>query len=138
MPGADRARSGDFMVAAGALSALVAVAAGAFGAHLLTEQVTDAALRTFETAVRYQMYHALALLFAGRFVARRPSGVLLAACWMFLLGTLLFSGSLYGLALTEERRLGAVTPAGGALFLLGWLCLGVGALRRGHSRAASE
>ena len=138
MPGADRARSGEFMVAAGALSALVAVAAGAFGAHLLTEQVTDAALRTFETAVRYQMYHALALLFAGRFVARRPSGVLLAACWMFLLGTLLFSGSLYGLALTEERRLGAVTPAGGALFLLGWLCLGVGALRRGHSRAASE
>ena len=138
MPGADRARSGDFMVAAGALSALVAVAAGAFGAHMLKEQVTNATLQTFETAARYQMYHALALLFAGRFVVRRPSGVLLAACWMFLLGTILFSGSLYGLALTEERWLGPVTPAGGALLLLGWLCLGVGALRRGHQRASSD
>lgn len=138
MPGADRARSGDFMVAAGALSAFVAVAAGAFGAHLLKVRVTDAALQTFETAARYQMYHALGLLFAGRFVVRRPSRALLASCWMFLLGTILFSGSLYGLALTEERWLGALTPAGGALFLLGWLCLGVGALRRGHSRASSD
>jgi uncharacterized membrane protein YgdD (TMEM256/DUF423 family) len=138
MPGADRARSGDFMVAAGALSALVAVAAGAFGAHMLKVQVTSPALQTFETAARYQMYHAMALLFAGRFVVRRSSGVLLTACWMFLLGTLLFSGSLYGLALTEQRWLGTITPVGGALFLLGWLCLGVGALRRGHSRAASD
>jgi len=138
MPGADRARSGDFMVAAGALSALVAVAAGAFGAHMLKVQVTSPALQTFETAARYQMYHAMALLFAGRFVVRRSSGVLLTACWMFLLGTLLFSGSLYGLALTEQRWLGTITPVGGALFLLGWLCLGVGALRRGHSRASSD
>ena len=127
------------MVAAGALSAFVAVAAGAFGAHLLKVRVTDAALQTFETAARYQMYHALGLLFAGRFVVRRPSRALLASCWMFLLGTILFSGSLYGLALTEERwLLGTLTPAGGALFLLGWLCLGVGALRRGHSRASSD
>ena len=134
----DRARSGDVMVAAGAVSAMLAVAAGAFGAHMLKEQVTDVALQTFETAARYQMYHALALLFAGRFLVRRPHGALLASCWMFLFGTVLFSGSLYGLALTEVRWLGAVTPAGGALFLLGWLCLGVGALRRGHSRASSD
>ena len=126
------------MVAAGAVSALLAVAAGAFGAHMLKERMNDAALQTFETAVRYQMYHALALLVAGRFLARRPHGMLLASCWMFLLGTVLFSGSLYGLALTGERWLGAVTPAGGAMFLLGWLCLGAGALRRGHTRAASE
>jgi uncharacterized membrane protein YgdD (TMEM256/DUF423 family) len=76
------------------------------------------------------MYHALALLFAGRFLVRRPSRILLASCWMFLLGTFLFSGSLYGLALFDARWLGAVTPAGGGLFLLGWICLGLGALRR--------
>lgn len=127
----ERTRTGDVMVAAGAVSALLAVAAGAFGAHLLEARLTDAALRTFETAARYQMYHALALLFAGRFLVRRPSRMLLASCWMFLLGTVLFSGSLYGLALSGERWLGAVTPSGGLFFLLGWLCLGLGALRRG-------
>jgi len=134
----ERARTGDVMVAAGAVSALLAVAAGAFGAHLLEARVTDAALRTFETAARYQMNHALALLFAGRFLVRRPSRMLLASCWMFLLGTVLFSGSLYGLALSEERWLGAVTPAGGLCFLLGWLCLGLGALRLGLSPPAAE
>jgi uncharacterized membrane protein YgdD (TMEM256/DUF423 family) len=134
----ERTRTGDVMVAAGAVSALLAVAAGAFGAHLLEARVTDAALRTFETAARYQMYHALALLFAGRFLVRRPSRMLLASCWMFLLGTVLFSGSLYGLALSEEHWLGGVTPAGGLCFLLGWLCLGLGALRRGLSTPAAE
>ncbi len=134
----ERTRTGDVMVAAGAVSALLAVAAGAFGAHLLEARLTDAALRTFETAARYQMYHALALLFAGRFLVRRPSRMLLASCWMFLLGTVLFSGSLYGLALSEERWLGPVTPAGGLAFLLGWICLGVGALRRAPGAAAGE
>jgi len=138
MHDAARTRTGDVMVAAGAVSALLAVAAGAFGAHLMEARLTDAGLRTFETAARYQMYHALALLVAGRFLIRRPSRVLLASCWMFLLGTVLFSGSLYGLALSGERWLGAVTPAGGLFFLVGWLCLGLGALRRGPSPPAAE
>lgn len=126
------------MVAAGAVSALLAVAAGAFGAHALESRVTDAGLRTFETAARYQMYHALALLFAGRFLVRRPTGVLLASCWLFLLGTVLFSGSLYALALSGAGWLGAVTPAGGLLFLLGWLCLALGALRPQPSSSSAE
>jgi len=134
----ERTRTGDVMVAAGAVSGLLAVAAGAFGAHLLEARGTDTALRVFETAARYQMYHALALLFAGRFLIRRPSRTLLASCWMFLLGTVLFSGSLYGLALSRERWLGAVTPAGGLLFLLGWLCLGLGALRAGPAAPSAE
>lgn len=134
----ERSPTGDVMVAAGAVSALLAVAAGAFGAHALESRVTDAGLRTFETAARYQMYHALALLFAGRFLARRPTGVLLASCWLFLLGTVLFSGSLYALALSGARWLGAVTPAGGLLFLLGWLCLALGALRRVPSSPVAE
>ena len=133
----ERTRAGDWMVAAGSASAFVAVAAGAFGAHWLEARVTEAPLRAFETGVRYQMYHALALLFAGRFLLRRPSRMILASCWLFLLGTLCFSGSLYGLALSDARWLGPVTPVGGLLFLAGWLCLGYGALRRvPHTPAA--
>jgi len=134
----ERTRTGDVMVAAGAASALVAVAAGAFGAHLLEVRASDGALRTFETAARYQMYHALALLFAGRLLIRRPSRLLLASCWLFLLGTVLFSGSLYGLALSEQRGFGAVTPVGGLLFLVGWGCLGFSVLRRGPASSADE
>jgi uncharacterized membrane protein YgdD (TMEM256/DUF423 family) len=126
------------MVAAGAASALVAVAAGAFGAHLLEVRASGGGLRTFETAARYQMYHALALLFAGRLLICRPSRLLLASCWLFLLGTVLFSGSLYGLALSEQRGFGAVTPVGGLLFLVGWGCLGFSVLRRGPASSADE
>ncbi|HEX9619250.1 MAG TPA: DUF423 domain-containing protein [Polyangiaceae bacterium] len=104
----------------GALSALIAVAAGAFGAHGLESRLTSEALRSFEVAVRYQFYHALALLFVAWAVTHHSPKLAGAAGLCFAFGTLLFSGSLYALALTDVRALGAVTPFGGLLFLSGW------------------
>lgn len=111
----------------GAASALVAVAAGAFGAHALSSRVSAARLGVWETAARYQMYHALALL-AVAFLTRNGAGPWLRwSGWLFVTGTILFSGSLYVLVLADRAWLGAVTPAGGAAWLLGWgaLLLGV-------------
>jgi uncharacterized membrane protein YgdD (TMEM256/DUF423 family) len=102
----------------GALSALVSVAAGAFGAHALRARLTPEYLAVFETAARYQMYHAVGLL-----VTRWPGALPVWAGWLFVAGTVLFSGSLYALALTGARWLGAITPLGGIAFLAGWLCL---------------
>ena len=107
----------------GALSALVSVAAGAFGAHALRVRLTPEHLAVFETAARYQMYHALGLLAVGWAITRWPGVLPLWAGWLFVAGTLLFSGSLYILALTGARWWGAVTPLGGVAFLAGWLCL---------------
>jgi len=118
-----------FWLAAGAISGLVAVAAGAFGAHALKD-LPPRYLDVFKTGAQYQMYHALALLavaWLGR--GRWTQGA--GSC--FLLGTLIFSGSLYVLALTQVDRWGAVTPIGGGLFLVGWLMLAVGGLRRHKS-----
>jgi len=106
----------------GAVSAFVAVAAGAFGAHALKTRIGTDLLAVFETAARYQMYHALALI-AVAWAMSRWAG------WLFLAGTILFSGSLYLLALTGARGLGAVTPFGGVCFLAGWLLLAVGVWR---------
>jgi uncharacterized membrane protein YgdD (TMEM256/DUF423 family) len=113
----------------GALSGALAVALGAFGAHGLKNRLSAARLENYETAARYQMYHALALL-AAFFASRQwPSSVLpTLAGWLFIAGTLLFSGSLYLLALTDERRWGAVTPLGGLAFIAGWICLALSAL----------
>lgn len=108
---------------AGGVSGFLAVAAGAFGAHGLKDRLTPDLLAVWETGARYQMYHALALLAVASLVARAPSNVARVAGWAFLLGTVLFSGSLYALALTGERWLGAVTPFGGLAFLSGWLAL---------------
>ena len=116
--------------ALGTASALVAVAAGAFGAHGLRARLTPDLLAVFETGARYQMYHALALLAVACAVDRWPGPWPVRAGWLFLLGTLLFSGSLYALALTGVRWLGAVTPFGGIAFLAGWACLLLGLLRR--------
>jgi len=80
-------------------------------------------LLVFEVGVRYQMYHALALLAVGSVAGRLPAGAVAAAGWLFVAGTVLFSGSLYALALTGHRWLGAVTPLGGAAFLAGWAAL---------------
>lgn len=113
----------------GALFGLLAVAAGAFGAHGLREHLRPADLDVFETAARYQMYHALALLFVGWAAARRPGALWSAVGWLFVTGILVFSGSLYLLALTGARWPGAVTPVGGACFLAGWACLALAALR---------
>lgn len=116
-------------LALGAISALIAVAAGAFGAHALKGRVGADALAAFETGARYQMFHALGLA-AAAWAASRFSGALVgAAGWLFVAGTVLFSGSLYLLALAGARWLGAVTPVGGAAFLAGWACLAWAALR---------
>jgi uncharacterized membrane protein YgdD (TMEM256/DUF423 family) len=120
-----------FLVLA-AVSGMLAVAAGAFGAHALRERLSADLLGTFQTAATYQMYHALALLGVGILLTRFStdgSAWLTAAGWLFVAGTLLFSGSLYALALTETRWLGAITPLGGVAFLLGWLALAVGVTR---------
>lgn len=116
--------------ALGSGSALVAVAAGAFGAHGLRGRLTPDLLAVFETGARYQMYHALALLAAAWAVTRWPGPWPMRAGWLFLAGTIIFSGSLYALALSGLRWLGAITPIGGAAFLAGWACLLLGALRR--------
>jgi uncharacterized membrane protein YgdD (TMEM256/DUF423 family) len=113
----------------GALSAFLAVAAGAFGAHALRARLSPDLLAVFETAARYQMYHALGLLAVAWMVTRWPGPWPARAGWLFVAGTVLFSGSLYALALTGVRWLGAITPLGGAAFLAGWLCLAWGASR---------
>jgi uncharacterized membrane protein YgdD (TMEM256/DUF423 family) len=116
--------------ALGTLSALMAVGAGAFGAHGLRSRLTPDLLTVFETAARYQMYHALALLAVAWAVTRWPGPWAVRAGWLFVAGTVLFSGSLYALALSGVRWLGAVTPLGGAAFLAGWGCLLLAAVRR--------
>lgn len=107
----------------GSASALIAVALGAFGAHGLRARIVPDMLTTFEIGVRYQMYHALALLAVGAVAGRSPAGAVSAAGWLFVAGTVLFSGSLYVLSLTGQRWLGAVTPFGGLAFLAGWAVL---------------
>ena len=113
----------------GCLSGLLAVAAGAFGAHALRARLAPDLLAVFETGARYQMYHALALLAAAWAAERWASGAAVAAGWAFVAGILVFSGSLYLLALTGTRWLGAVTPLGGAALLAGWALLAWAAWR---------
>jgi uncharacterized membrane protein YgdD (TMEM256/DUF423 family) len=108
---------------AGALSAFIAVAAGAFGAHGLKSRLSPEMLNTFEVGVRYQMYHAFALIVVAWAQTRWPTAQLTLSGWLFIAGTLLFSGSLYVLSLSGLKWLGAITPFGGLAFLAGWLCL---------------
>lgn len=105
------------------------VAAGAFGAHALRAQLEPRMLEVFETGVRYQMYHALGLLAAAWLVQQTEATAAHLAGWAFVAGILLFSGSLYAMAFTGIRGLGAVTPIGGLAFLVGWAALAVAALR---------
>jgi uncharacterized membrane protein YgdD (TMEM256/DUF423 family) len=114
---------------AGALSAGLAVALGAFGAHGLRGRLTSADLASFETGARYQMYHGLALLAVAWVASVAPSRTVALAGYGFVTGTLLFSGSLYLLTLLGLRWLGAVTPLGGVAFLVGWAALAVAASR---------
>jgi uncharacterized membrane protein YgdD (TMEM256/DUF423 family) len=113
----------------GALSGFVAVGAGAFGAHALKARLTPDLLAVFDTGARYQMFHALALLAVAWACARWPGRTAMASGWCFVAGTLIFSGSLYLLALTGVRGFGAITPLGGVLFLAGWLLLALAAWR---------
>jgi uncharacterized membrane protein YgdD (TMEM256/DUF423 family) len=96
------------------------VAAGAFGAHALKQRLPTELLAVFETAVRYQMYHAFGLLVVALASGRWPGADFNLAGWLFLAGILLFSGSLYALCLSGLRSLGAITPVGGLCFLLAW------------------
>jgi uncharacterized membrane protein YgdD (TMEM256/DUF423 family) len=118
-------------LAIAALLGFIAVAAGAFGAHALEARLAPDRLAIFETAARYQMYHALALLgvaWAGSALAGNET-LTTAAGWAFVAGTVVFCGSLYLLALGGPRWLGAITPIGGLGFLTGWALLGLAALR---------
>ena len=113
----------------GAVAALVGVGFGAFGAHGLKGRLSPEMLAVFETAVRYQMYHAFAILLVALGNARLDGPWLRAAGWLFTAGILLFSGSLYVLALTGMTMAGAITPLGGLAFLAGWACVVVAAIK---------
>jgi uncharacterized membrane protein YgdD (TMEM256/DUF423 family) len=100
----------------------LSVAAGAFASHALREKITERSLEIFETAARYQMYHALALLVVALLISRTesPPATLIASGWLFIIGIAIFSGSLYALSLSGVKVLGAITPLGGAAFMAGW------------------
>jgi uncharacterized membrane protein YgdD (TMEM256/DUF423 family) len=119
----------EFWLRCGAGLMFLAVSLGAFAAHGLKSKLTPDMMAIFETGVRYHVYHALALLAVGLISARWPGRGVNAAGWCFVAGVLIFSGSLYALALSGERKLGAITPIGGVLFLAGWLCLLFGGYR---------
>lgn len=110
------------------LSGMLAVILGAFGAHALRSRLDDYAMGVFETAVQYHFYHSLALLAVGIVALSQPQTVLLKSSgWLFIIGILVFSGSLYLLGITGIRWLGAVTPLGGLAFIGGWACLAASA-----------
>ena len=115
------------------LNGFLAVMAGAFGSHALKSRLEPTMLAAFEVGVRYHMYHALGLLMLGVWMRTgAPRGTIFAA-WCFQIGIILFSGSLYLLALLGWKWLGPVTPIGGAMLMLGWLVLAVSGLRRSPS-----
>ncbi|MFB3146589.1 MAG: DUF423 domain-containing protein [Nitrospirales bacterium] len=122
--------TGRQILALGAVLAGVAVAIGAFGAHMLRPILSERMMEVFETAVRYHMFHAFALLFSGWAYVQYESKIFRNAAWAFVLGIVFFSGSLYVLALSDTRWLGAITPLGGLFFLTGWVWLAIGFLRR--------
>ena len=113
----------------GSVFAGLAVLFGAFGAHGLRESLSPEDLATFETGVRYQVYHAFGLLAVAWALTRWETGTVVAAGWCFVAGIILFSGSLYVLVLSGTRWLGAVTPLGGVAFLIGWALLAWSAFR---------
>ena len=107
----------------------LSVGAGAFAAHALQARLNERSLEIFQTAARYQMYHALALILVALLINREefPQPTLVAAGWSFIIGILIFSGSLYVLSLTNIKVLGAITPLGGAAFIAGWGALAIAA-----------
>lgn len=120
----------EIILAMGAILGALTVALGAFGAHALKGKFAEERYeQIFETGVRYQMYHSLAILIIGlvmHVVGELP--ILEVAAYLMLAGILLFSGSLYALSVTGIRKLGAITPIGGLCFIAGWICLAVGIL----------
>ncbi len=116
-------------LALGAINALISVAAGAFGAHGLRSRLSPELLAVFETGARYQMYHALGLLALGLWARGGTSGLGVAAGWTMLGGIVVFSGSLYVLALSGIRGFGAITPIGGLALLVAWALFAAVAIR---------
>jgi len=117
-------------LSAGGLAALAAVALGAFGAHALKSRLSAETLAVWHTAVEYHIYHALGLLAVGLLTQQLPGSALLKwSGWAMLAGIILFSGSLYALALSGERWLGAITPVGGMTFVVAWALLVAAVLR---------
>jgi uncharacterized membrane protein YgdD (TMEM256/DUF423 family) len=118
-------------LASGAVFGGLSVMAGAFASHALKGQLSDRMLEVFETGMRYQMYHALALILVALLLSRTTEGQswLIASGTAMTLGVLLFSGSLYALSFTDIKGLGAITPLGGIAFLVGWGCLTVASLK---------
>lgn len=111
----------------------ISVAAGAFASHALKEQLDARSLEIWETGAKYQMYHAIALLIVGLLLLNTTNtdSWLISAGIAFIVGTVLFSGSLYALSLSSVKILGAITPLGGVAFLIGWGCLAISAWSRG-------
>lgn len=107
----------------------LSVAGGAFGAHALKEKISERSLEIFDTGARYQMYHAIALLLVAILMSRleTPPTALLVSGWLFIIGVVIFSGSLYALSLTGIKSLGAVAPLGGLALMAGWGALSVAA-----------
>ena len=113
-----------FFITLASLSGMLAVVLGAFGAHALKDKLDEYAVGIFETAVQYHFYHSFALLAVGVIALSQPQTAMLKSSgWLFLLGILVFSGSLYLLSITGVRWLGAITPLGGLAFIGGWACL---------------
>lgn len=117
-----------FLIIAAVLGGL-AVTLGAFASHALKEKLTERSLEVFELGTRYQMYHALALLFIALLLSRAETAqsLLTASGVAFVVGVLLFCGSLYALSLSGVKILGAITPLGGVAFIVGWACLAMAA-----------
>lgn len=118
-----------FLAIASVLAGL-AVALGAFASHALKESLTAQSLQIWETGTKYQMYHALALFLVALLISQQETSSisLTIAGYAFIVGILLFSGSLYALSLTNIKILGAITPIGGVAFLIGWVCLVITAI----------
>ena len=117
------------IIALAAINGLIAVMAGAFGSHALKSRLDPGELATFEVAVRYQMYHALALMAVAWVMSTRPTRTASAAAICMLIGIVLFSGSIYGLSLVKWRWLGPVTPIGGLSLIAGWVLLAIAGLQ---------
>ena len=119
----------------GAILGFLGVAFGAFGAHGLSQRLSERSLAIFNTGAQYQMYHALALAALGAWANGRPEIFSTSGAWVtaagvsFTAGTLIFSGSLYALAVTDIKILGAITPIGGLAFLVGWISFAIAALK---------
>ena len=125
-------------LALGSILAGLGVAAGAFGAHALKEILDPSMLQVFETATRYVMYHAFGLCIVSWAIDRLPEQRLEKSGWLFLIGILLFSGSLYVVSLAGIRWMGAVTPIGGLAFMTGWLLLAWGVWRDTRARSVNR